>query len=116
MKTNNPLRGQIWLVNFDPTIGAEIKKTRPALIISNDINNRFAQTVTVIPISDKGEKVYPFEVHLRSKVSGLSKESKLRCQQIRTIDRSRLLKSLGTVTDEEMQEAKNALLIHLGID
>lgn len=58
------LRGQVWLVNLDPTVGAEIKKKRPAVIISNDLNNTYADTVTLLPMSDKGKKVYPFEVFI----------------------------------------------------
>ncbi len=108
-------RGQIWLVNLDPTVGAEIQKTRPALIISNDLNNQYSLTVTVIPISDKGEKVYPIEVLLSSKATGLIKPSKARCQQIRTVDKSRLIKQLGAATEEELKAVNNALCIHLGI-
>ena len=113
---NNPLRRQIWLVNLDPAVGAEIKKIRPALIISNDINNHYAHTITILPITDKGEKIYPFEVHLQAKISGLAKESKIKCQQIRTIDKSRLIKSLGSVSDLEIKQVQQALLIHLGIE
>jgi len=71
-----PGRGEIYLVCLDPTIGSEINKTRPALIISNDINNQAAQTVTVIPITSSTKKVYPFETLLSSQESGLPKSSK----------------------------------------
>ncbi len=111
-----PLRGQIWLVNFDPTIGAEIKKTRPAVIVSNDINNQYAATVTILPVTDKGQKTYPFEVHITSKLSGLTKDSKIKCQQIRTVDKSRLVKVLGEVTSAEINQIEKALLIHLGVE
>ena len=111
-----PLRGQVWLVKLDPAVGAEIKKTRLALVISNDINNQYAETVTVFPIADKGEKVYPVEVYLSSGAAGLTKESKVKCQQIRTVDKSRLVKFLGTLPQEKMKQAEEALLIHLGID
>ena len=111
-----PKRGEIWFVNLDPTIGAEIKKTRPALIISNDINNQYADTVTLLPISDKGEKIYPFEVYLPAKFFGLTKESKVKCQQIRTVDKRRLAKFMGVVGPEEFQKVEQALLIHLGYE
>ena len=84
-----PLRGEIWRVNFDPTIGAEIKKTRPALVISNDHNNQYSLTVTIVPITDRGHDVFPFEVFLGHLTPGLNKDSKLKCQQIRTVDKSR---------------------------
>ncbi len=111
-----PKRGQIWLVNLDPTRGAEIKKTRPALVVSNDISNQYSGTVTILPITEKGKKIYPFEVELSSKTSGLKKVSKIKCQQIRTVDKSRLLKMLGVVEKEVVEKIEEALLIHLAID
>ena len=110
-----PGRGEIYLVCLDPTIGFEINKTCPALIISNDINNQAAQTVTVIPITSNTEKVYPFETLLSSKESGLLKNSKAKCNQIRTIDKKRLVKSIGKVSLEKLKEVEGSLLIHLGI-
>ena len=108
-----PERGEIYLVCLDPTIGSEINKTRPALIISNDINNKVAQTVTVIPITSKIEKVYPFETLLSSQESGLPKNSKVKCNQIRTIDKKRLIKSLGKVSIDKLKEIEDSLLLHL---
>ena len=110
-----PERGEIYLVCLDPTIGFEINKTRPALIISNNINNQVAQTVTVIPITSSTEKVYPFEALLSSQESGLHKSSKAKCNQIRTIDKKRLVKFLGKVSKKELKEIEDSLSIHLGI-
>ena len=110
-----PKRGEIWLVRLDPAVGSEIKKTRPALIISNDINNQHASLATVLPISDKGAKVYPFEVAISEGISGLSKPSKIKCQQIRTIDKERLVKKLGTVEKELMLDIEEALKLHLAM-
>lgn len=109
-----PKRGEIYLVCLDPSIGAEINKTRPALIISNDINNQVAQTITVIPITSNIAKVYPFETLLPSQGSGLSKNSKTKCNQIRTIDKKRLVKRLGKISTEELKEIGKSLSIHLG--
>ena len=113
---NFPHRGDLWLVNLDPTLGSEIKKTRPALIISNDINNEYAQTITVIPVSDMGEKSYPFEVALPKDTPGLDKASKAKCQQIRTIDKMRLIQHLGKISEVLMESVDKAVLIHLGIN
>jgi len=110
-----PERGEIYLVCLDPTIGSEINKTRPAIIISNDINNQAAQTVTVIPITSSTKKVYPFETLLSSQESGLPKSSKAKCNQIRTIDKKRLVKSLGKVSKKELKEIEDSLSIHLGM-
>lgn len=110
-----PERGEIYLVCLDPTIGSEINKTRPALIISNDINNRYSATVTVIPITSGTEKAYPFEVLLLPEKSGLPKKSKAKCNQIRTLDKKRLIKSLGEISNEKLKEVEDALCIHLGM-
>ncbi len=109
-----PKRGEIYLVCLDPTIGSEINKTRPGLIISNNINNQFSKTVTVIPITSKVEKIYPFEVLLSSQKSGLAKNSKAKCNQIRTIDKKRLTKVLGKILSPELKEIERALSLHLG--
>lgn len=110
-----PQRGEIYLVCLDPTIGSGINKTRPALIISNDINNEFSATVTVIPITSRTEKVYPFEILFPPEKSGLPKESKVKCNQIRTIGKKRLIKSLGKISVEKLREVEGALRIHLGM-
>lgn len=110
----SPKRGEIYLVCLDPTIGSEINKTRPALIISNDINNQVAQTITVIPITSNIGKVYPFETLLTSQESGLLNNSKAKCNQIRTIDKKRLLKCLGKISTDKLKEIEKSLIIHLG--
>jgi len=111
-----PERGEIYLVCLDPTVGSEINKTRLALIISNDINNQAAQTVTVIPIASTTEKSYPFEAFLSSQETGLPKDFKVKCNQIRRIDKKRLVKCIGRVSIEKMKrEVEEALLIHLGM-
>ena len=110
-----PKRGEIFLVSLDPTIGSEINKTRPALVISNDINNKFSSTVTVIPITSNVEKVFPFEVLFPPAQSGLPRASKAKCNQIRTIDKRRLLKSLGNISIDAMREVEDALRLHLGM-
>ena len=116
MEIRYPQRGEIWLVNLDPTIGAEIKKIRPALIISNDRNNQYALTVTIIPITDHGQKVYPFHVALPIPSPGLTKDSKIKCEHIRTVDKIRLVKFLGSVSSEILEQTEQALSIHLGIN
>ena len=110
-----PQRGEIHLVCLDPTVGSEINKTRPALVISNNINNKISNTVTVIPITSSVERIFPFEVLLLSGKSGLSKDSKAKCNQIRTIDKKRLIKSLGTISSKKLKEVEEALQIHLGM-
>lgn len=110
-----PKRGQIWFVSLDPVVGHEIGKRRPALIISNDGNNQFAETVTVLPITSKTEKIYPFEVFLPKEETHLPKDSKVKCNQVRTVDKKRLVNFVGTLSSEGLKDIEQALLIHLGI-
>jgi mRNA interferase MazF len=108
-------RGDIFLAGLDPVIGKEISKTRPVAVISNDLNNQFSGTVTVLPITSKNlEKIYPFEVFLARGTCGLTKDSKIKTDQIRTLDKKRLLEFIGKLEIEGMEAVKKALLIHLG--
>ena len=109
-----PKRGYIWFVSLEPVTGHEIGERRPAVIISNDKNNLFADTVTILPITSKTEKIYPFEVLLPKEETCLSKDSKVKCNQIRTIDKKRLIDFVGTLSTERLKEIKQALLIHFG--
>lgn len=108
-------RGEIYWVNLDPTIGAEIKKTRPALIVSNDINNLHAQTVTVAPLSTAVEKVHPFEVLLKPGIYGNDKPAKVKANQIRTVDKRRLGRPLGLLPPASMSAVDLALRLHLAL-
>ena len=111
-----PKRGEIYLVSLEPIVGSETGKTRPALIISNNHNNQFADTVTLIPLTSRVGKVYPFEVYLSKKESGLPKDSKIKCNQIRTVDKRRLIRFLSSLSVERLREVEKALFIHLGVD
>jgi mRNA interferase MazF len=111
-----PQRGEVYWANLDPAIGSEIAKTRPALIISNDVGNQYAARVIVAPISSGGlGKVYPFEVHLNPGEGGLSKESKILLDQIRTLDKSRLGEQIGALGAERMEEVNRAIRISLAV-
>jgi mRNA interferase MazF len=111
-----PRRGEIYWVNLDPVIGSEIAKTRPTLIISNDIGNQHADRVIVAPISSGGAgKVYPFEVQLNPGQGGLPKASKVLLDQIRTLDKSRLGNRSGSLTPEQMEEVNRAIRLSLAV-
>ncbi len=109
-------RGEIWFVSLEPVVGHEIGKTRPALVISNDRNNLFSEMVTVLPITAKIEKIYPFEVFLPGEETHLPKDSKVKCNQIRTIDKKRLINLVSTLLPEKLEKVERALLIHLDIN
>jgi mRNA interferase MazF len=109
-------RGEIYFADLNPTIGSEINKRRPILIVSNDANNRASSTVTVLPITSNTDRVYPFEVKLTAKMSGLPKESKALAQQIRTIAKSRLVgECAGQLNGELMKAIERAIKLHLGL-
>lgn len=113
-----PKRGEIYLVNFDPAIGAEIKKTRPALILQNDIANRYSSVTIVAAItsfSDKDDKTYPTEVFIGDSEGGLNNNSVALLNQIRTIDKGRLVKKLGVLKDKTMAHIDKAIQISLGL-
>jgi mRNA interferase MazF len=109
-------RGEIYFADLSPTIGSEINKRRPVLIVSNDANNRASSTITVLPITSNTERVYPFEVKLSAKMSGLPKESKVLAQQIRTISRARLSNErAGQLIGESMKAVERAIKLHLAL-
>lgn len=111
-----PQRGEVYWVDLDPTIGSEIAKTRPAVIISNDVGNQYADRVIVAPISSGGTgKVYPFEVRLAAGEAGLAKVSKVLLDQIRTVDKARLGAKLGVMTTERMKEVAEAIRVSLAV-
>ncbi len=113
---NRCLRGEIYLADLNPTAGSEISKTRPVLIVSNDINNEYAATVTILPITSSTEKIYPFEIFLPQGEGNLTNDSKAKANQIRTIDKLRLKRVFGKITEEKLKEVEKAILIHLEIE
>ena len=116
-ETDFPRRGQIIEVNLDPVIGSEIGKRRPALVISNDANNQFSRTVTLLPITSQASKrVYEFETTLPQGVGGLVAESRVKCNQIRTVDKRRIVSVWGTIPDSYLQAVEKALKIHLQLE
>ncbi|WP_341525655.1 type II toxin-antitoxin system PemK/MazF family toxin [Nostoc sp. UHCC 0302] len=115
-KVNYPKRGEVYLVNFDPTIGAEIKKTRPALILQNDISNEYSQITVVAAITSKfTEPLYPTEVLIRVPEGGLQVDSVILLNQIRSIDKQRLIKRLGILHQETVELVDRAIQISLGL-
>jgi mRNA interferase MazF len=112
----NIKRGEIYLVSLDPSIGREISKTRPGLVVSNNKNNQYSGTVTILPITSKNLKeIYPFEVLLPKWSGNLPKDSKAKADQIRTIDKRRIVKLIGSLDKEEMNKIDKAMEIHLAL-
>jgi mRNA interferase MazF len=115
-KIDHPRRGEVWLVNFDPAMGSEIQKTRPALVIQNDIGNRVSEVTIVGAITTTVKRNYPFQVHLPAGEGGVTADSFVTLNQIRSVDRRRLARRLGTVSEATMKAVDQAIVISLGID
>ncbi len=112
----NIKRGSVYLACLDPVIGNEISKTRPVVVVSNDKNNTFSGTVTVLPVSAGSlKKIYPFEVFLKKGKGDLPKNSKVKANQIRTLDKSRIVKFIGGLEKDDIERIQKALMIHLDL-
>ncbi|HJZ23361.1 MAG TPA: type II toxin-antitoxin system PemK/MazF family toxin [Candidatus Babeliales bacterium] len=116
MNNLKPSRGEVWFVNLDPTVGHEQAKTRPCLVISNNIfNHGHANLHIVLPITSKN-KNHPFHIVLDLYEGGLEKESFILCDQIRTVSRQRFKgKSFGNVTEETLASVEYIMGILLNI-
>jgi mRNA interferase MazF len=111
-----PRRGEIYLVNFDPTIGSEIKKTRLALVLQNDIANRHSPITIVAAITSKYDaNLYPTEVLVKPPEGGLTASALVLLNQVRSIDKGRLIKRLGVLKPATMENIDRALQISLGL-
>lgn len=107
-----PKRGEIYWVDLDPTIGGETQKTRPGLIVSNDIGNEASRIVMVAPITSKVKNVYPFEV--RTMLKG--KPAKIMLNQCKALDKSRLKDKIGSIDIGTMHAAEEAIKIVFGLN
>lgn len=112
------LRGEIWQVDLDPVRGSEANKERPAVIVSNDRANAAATrlgrgVITVVPVTSNTAKVFPFQVLLSAKTTGLAVDSKAQAEQIRSIAAERLRRRVGKISFAELAQLDDALRLHL---
>ena len=110
-----PKRGEIWIVNLDPTIGKEIKKTRPCLVMQSDLINESLRTTMVAPITSTIKEGWPFALVLEKEEGGLRNKSMALFNQIKTTDIKRFTKRIGKISEEKMKQAEDALLLSFQI-
>lgn len=104
-------RGEVWWVEFDPSIGSEIRKTRPAVIVSNDAANRNLARVIVMPMTSNVSRVYPGETIVVVK----GQQSKVMADQIMTADKARLKIQIGTLSKTEMVAVDDVIRVQLAL-
>ncbi len=104
-------RGNVWWVNFDPSVGQEVKKKRPAIIISNNTSNKYLKRYQVVPLSTQTGKLYPSEAIV--KLAG--KESKAMADQLTTVSELRFMNQAGSITQDELIEVERIIKLQLGL-
>ncbi len=104
-------RGEVWWINFDPSVGGEIRKKRPAVIVSNNAANQFLNRIQVVPLTSSVGKLYPSETYVTLR----GKKAKAMADQLTTVSKKRLINKAETVSKNEMEEIERTIIIQLAL-
>jgi len=104
-------RGEVWWINFDPSVGGEIRKKRPAVIVSNDAANQFLNRVQIVPLTSRVGKLYPIETY----VDFRGKKAKAMADQLTTVSKSRLINKAGTVPRRALTGIEKAIIVQFDL-
>lgn len=104
-------RGDVWWVNFEPSIGGEIRKKRPAIIVSNNAANKYLNRVQVVPVTSSTDRLFPSEAY----VTVAGKKGKAMADQLATVSKQRLSKRISSVSDDEMTMVVEAIKTQLDL-
>ena len=105
------IRGEVWWVSFGPSVGGEVRRQRPAVIVSNDVSNRYLNRLQVVPLTSNVGRLYPSEAYVQLR----GRQHKAMADQLTTVSKIRLVELAGQLSDADIQQVEHAITVQLGL-